>query len=74
MPDDAPRILLTESEAAERIGLTKRFLASRRYRGGGPPFVRISARCIRYRPEDLEEWAAERVRTSTSDEGPDHVA
>lgn len=71
MPDNTPRILLTEAEAAERIGLSRRFLAVRRYRGGGPPYVRISARCVRYRPEDLEEWAAERVRTSTSDDGPD---
>jgi hypothetical protein len=63
------KLLLTEAEAADRIGFTARFLQERRYRGGGPRFVRISARAIRYRPEDLEAWAAERVRTSTSDRG-----
>jgi hypothetical protein len=39
----------------------------RRYRGDGPPFVRVSSRCVRYRPEDLEAWTAARVRISTSD-------
>jgi hypothetical protein len=64
------KILLTEQEAAELIGFTPRFLQERRFRGGGPPFVKISARAIRYRPSDLAAWAAERLRTSTSDRGP----
>ena len=68
------RILLTEDEAAELIGFTPRFLQERRFRGGGPPFVRVSARAIRYRPVDLEEWAAKRLRTSTSDTGPREAA
>lgn len=64
----APRILITELEAARLLGFTPRFLQQRRYRGDGPPFVRISARAIRYRVADLEQWAAERVRDSTSDD------
>ena len=67
--EDTAKLLLTEAEAARRLGFTPRFLQQRRYAGGGPKFVRISARAIRYRPEDLEAWAAERVRTSTSDLG-----
>ena len=63
------KLLLTEAEAARTLGFTPRFLQERRYRGGGPKFVRVSARAIRYRPEDLQAWAAERVRTSTSDFG-----
>ncbi len=63
------KLLLTEAEAARLIGFTPRFLQERRFRGGGPRFVRVSARAIRYRPQDLEEWAAERLRTSTSDPG-----
>jgi hypothetical protein len=63
------RVLVSEVEAAEMIGLTPRFLQVRRSTGDGPPFVRISSRCIRYRPEDLEAWAEERLRTSTSDQG-----
>ena len=63
--------LLTQKEAAERLGLSPRFLEVRRYQGGGPAFVRVSSRCVRYRPRDLEAWTAARVRTSTSDPGHD---
>ena len=63
------KLLLTERQAAEALGFTPRFLQNRRFTGDGPRFIRVSARAIRYRPEDLEDWAAERVRTSTSDFG-----
>jgi excisionase family DNA binding protein len=61
------KILLTEQEAADAIGLKPRTLQQWRLKGGGPRFVRVSGRCVRYRPEDLEAWAAERVRGSTSE-------
>ena len=64
-----PQILLTEEQAAAALGFTARFLQNRRHRGDGPAFVRVSARAIRYRPEDLESWAVDRLRTSTSDPG-----
>ena len=64
-----PRLLLTEEEAAAALGFTTRFLQNRRHRGDGPVFCRISSRAIRYRPEDLQAWAADRLRTSTSDPG-----
>lgn len=54
-------ILVTEADAARLLGVSPRFLQQRRYRGGGPEFVRIAARAIRYRVEDLEAWASERV-------------
>jgi hypothetical protein len=62
-------VLVDERTAATMIDLTPRFLQERRRRGDGPPFVQISSRCIRYRPEDLERWAEERLRRSTSDAG-----
>jgi predicted DNA-binding transcriptional regulator AlpA len=62
-------ILVDERTAATMIDLTPRFLQERRRRGDGPPYVRISSRCVRYRPEDIEAWAEERIRTSTSDSG-----
>ena len=64
-----PKLLLTEAEAAETLGFTTRFLQNRRHRGDGPRYVRISARAIRYRPQDLSAWAEVRLRTSTSDPG-----
>ena len=68
-----PKLLLTEEEAAHALGFTARFLQNRRHRGDGPRYVRVSARAVRYQPQDLQAWAAERLRTSTSDPGSDGV-
>ena len=62
-------LLIDERDAAASLGLQPRTLQEWRRRGDGPAFVRVSSRCIRYRPEDLENWAADRVRVSTSDDG-----
>jgi len=64
------RILLDEREAAAAYGLSPRTMQVWRARGEGPPHVRISNRCVRYRLSDLEAWAADRLRSSTSDPGP----
>ena len=53
--------LLTQKEAADRLGLSTRFLELRRYEGGGPPFGRVTCRSLSYRPADLEARAAERA-------------
>ena len=60
-------ILLDERAAAGALGMSPRALQDWRRRGGGPHYVRISSRCIRYRPEDLSVWAAERLCTDTTD-------
>jgi predicted DNA-binding transcriptional regulator AlpA len=57
-------ILLDERAAAAALGVTPRALQEWRRRGEGPQYVRISRRCIRYRPEDLKDWAADRLRTT----------
>lgn len=63
--------LLTEREAAAFLGFGERALQNWRLRGGGPLFVKVSARAVRYRLCDLRSWSAERVRASTSDKtGP----
>ena len=63
--------LLTTAQAADFLGLSPRSLEGMRHRrSDGPRHVRISARAVRYRRSDLEEWIAEHVRTSTSDPGP----
>jgi hypothetical protein len=64
-----PDALLSEKAAAILIDVTPRCLQAWRQKGGGPVFVRISARCVRYRRRDLITWAEERLRTSTSDTG-----
>jgi|TARA_B100000315_G_scaffold146861_1_gene135801 hypothetical protein len=66
--------LICEEIAAEYLDLTKRTLQVWRQKGGGPKFIRISSRCIRYRRIDLRTWAEDRLRTSTADPGPEAAA
>tara|TARA_A100001037_G_scaffold212857_1_gene190807 strand:+ start:1776 stop:2036 length:261 start_codon:yes stop_codon:yes gene_type:complete len=61
--------LIDEKAAADFLGLCDRSLQNMRQRGGGPRYVRISSRCIRYRRIDLANYADERIRKSTSDPG-----
>lgn len=74
MRDREPSPLLNERQVAQALGLTPRTIQVWRTRGPadeGPPlpFVKISSRCIRYRLEDVERFAAQRLRLNTSDDG-----
>ena len=59
--------LIDERQAAEFLGFSDRHMQGLRYRGGGPRFIRLSARCVRYRRYDLWKWAGDHMRVSTSD-------
>ncbi len=61
--------LIPETEAADFLDVTPRSLQSWRQRGGGPPFFRLSARCIKYTRFRCKTWADGRMRSSTSDPG-----
>ncbi len=50
--------LLDEKQAAERLGLQRKTLQRWRWRGEGPPFVKLSARAVRYSPEALDAFVA----------------
>jgi excisionase family DNA binding protein len=58
--------VLTELEAAPRVGLAVSTLQKLRTNGGGPRFLKLG-RSVRYREQDLEEWLAGRVVSSTSE-------
>ncbi len=60
--------LLTERETAALLGMTVSFLQARRVRGGGPVFVRVGTRTVRYDVRDLDRWIEEHRRESTSSE------
>jgi predicted DNA-binding transcriptional regulator AlpA len=66
---DNPDSLIRQDQAALMLGVSNRCLENWRYRGGGPSWIRISARCIRYRRSDLVRFIEARVQTSTSDNG-----
>ena len=69
-PDYLDR-LINEHEAAGFIGYTIRALQGWRVKGGGPKFIRVSARSIRYRRRDLIEWAESRLCSHTSEPLPE---
>lgn len=59
--------LLTTAQAAALLGLGPRTLEGLRLRGGGPRYVRLSARAVRYRREDLVAWIEAGIRTNTAE-------
>ncbi|MEP3040717.1 MAG: helix-turn-helix domain-containing protein [Roseibium sp.] len=67
-PDYLDR-LLNEMEAAAFLGYSHRALQNWRVRGGGPVFIKVSSRSVRYRRRDLMAWVDARVCSSTSQEG-----
>ena len=58
---------LSTREAAAYLGLSPRTLDRYRVSGEGPDFYRFGGRIL-YRQTDLEQWAAERRVSSTSEE------
>jgi hypothetical protein len=60
--------LLTEKQAANALAVSVVMLRKWRLRGGGPPFAKLG-RSVRYRVQDLEDFAARNLRRSTSDPG-----
>jgi len=72
MPDDidetllsADRLLTTE-KAAQAVGYAPRTLEDLRWRGGGPPYVKLSG-AVRYDPQDLRDWIEDRKVRDTTD-------
>ncbi|MEO6458941.1 MAG: helix-turn-helix domain-containing protein [Bdellovibrionota bacterium] len=58
--------LLTEDQAGSFLNLSVRTLQAWRHRGGGPQFVRISSRAVRYRMADLRSFTEAKIVSSTS--------
>ena len=59
--------LLNEVEAAEFLGYTIRALQNWRVRGGGPRFVKVSARSVRYQRRFLLDWITAHTVANTSE-------
>lgn len=60
------RNLLTTTEAADLLGVSKAFLERDRWAGARIPFIKVGSRSVRYRLNDLEEYIEKQVRLSTS--------
>jgi predicted DNA-binding transcriptional regulator AlpA len=62
--------LLNEIEAAKALGFSVRALQNWRVRGGGPVFVKISRRSVRYRRRDLLTWIEAHCCANTAQASP----
>lgn len=56
------RHLLTPAEAAERLGISVADLNGQHRNGSGPDHIAITAKIIRYLPEDLDRWQTDNNR------------
>jgi predicted DNA-binding transcriptional regulator AlpA len=58
--------LLNTKETAEILNVSEAFLERDRWAGARIPFVKIGARAVRYRLEDLERYIEAQLKYSTS--------
>lgn len=63
--DDLDR-LVDEREAADLLCYSVRALQNWRHRGGGPLYIKVSARSVRYRRRDLLAWIDARTVANSS--------
>jgi predicted DNA-binding transcriptional regulator AlpA len=61
------RDLISPIEAADLTGLTLEQLRRLRRKGGGPPFVRLGHRTVRYVRGGTLRWLIGRIQLSTRD-------
>jgi predicted DNA-binding transcriptional regulator AlpA len=47
---------LSRDEAAKFLGLRPQTLANLSWRNEGPPFIKLSERCVRYDRDELINW------------------
>lgn len=59
---------MSVQDVAAYTSLTPDFWNKLRCEGGGPRYVKISARVVRYRRSEVDAWMEERMRLSTFQE------
>jgi excisionase family DNA binding protein len=59
--------VLREGQAANYLGVSRRWMQDRRIDGNGPPFIRLTARSIRYKRNDLDTWLENHRHQSTAE-------
>ena len=60
--EHSPLRSVPSSGAAKVLGVSVRTLEKWRSEGGGPKFVKMSHRCVRYRMCDLQEFQESHLR------------
>lgn len=73
IPNDLENIsqirCIDEPQLAECLSIGISTIRQWRTNGGGPPFVKISRRCVRYRIDDVHEWMNKKLRENTLEDG-----
>lgn len=59
---------LTETETAQRLGMSVKWLQKMRVSGGGLRFAKFGS-AVRYALGDIEQFERDAIRSSTSDTG-----
>ncbi|MFZ4125243.1 MAG: helix-turn-helix transcriptional regulator [Rickettsiales bacterium] len=62
-----PELHIDEKKAAEYLGISYRTLQGYRTKGGGPKFVKIGKKTIRYKVSDLIGWSNDNKKINTSE-------
>ena len=58
--------LMTRTDAADYLGVTKDTLAQMASRGIGPRFAKLSGRLVRYRRADIDAWIEDNLTDTPS--------
>jgi hypothetical protein len=61
MSEPRKQVLMTSAQASEYLKIPVSTLVDWRYKRMGPPFIRISARHVRYDLELLTEWLQKKM-------------
>lgn len=67
--DDAPPAMATPREVAAVLQTSEQGLAQLRFRGVGPPFIKVGHRRVLYRWVDVNQWMDDNRRVQTGDAG-----
>ncbi|MET0372293.1 MAG: hypothetical protein ABW039_13080 [Sphingobium sp.] len=62
------QVWLTESQTAERLALSKKWLQAQRLKGAGIPYAKFGT-AVRYSLAEIQKFEAQCLRFSTSDDG-----
>lgn len=62
-----PDRYIDEKQVAEYLGISPKTLQGYRVKGGGPEFMKIGHKSVRYKFSDIQQWAENRKKRNTSE-------
>lgn len=58
---------IDEKQVAEYLGISAKTLQGYRVKGGGPEFMKLGHKTVRYKISDIQEWAKNHKKKNTSE-------